>query len=103
MLSRDIMRTVNTAMHTGKYRVVRGVLVVVLSVVIVTMLFRLTEAGSLTPSAPPASTSVSVEDIYDVLASTGFDSSSITASKNGSALQISKCIILKVTGGTPCL
>lgn len=98
---RGKMSIVNTPTYRSKWRLARGVLVVAFSIVIVTMLFRLTEAGPLDPSAPPASTSQSIEDIYQSLVGT-FDSSGVVASKSGSALQISKCIILKITGGTPC-
>jgi hypothetical protein len=97
----DIIELVNTATHTGKWSVARNVFVVALSVVIVTMLFRLTEAGSLNPAAAPASSSESFENLYQAMTGT-FDSSGITGDKNGSALQISKCIIAKMTGGTPC-
>ena len=92
----------DTATSTGRWRVVRGVFIVVFSIVIVTTLFRLTEAGSLTPIAAPASSSESFENLYSAIASAGFDSSALSASKNGSALQIAKCIITKMTGGTPC-
>jgi hypothetical protein len=80
----------------------RNVFIVLVSVAVVMALFQLTSAGSLTPSFAPASTFHTLEDIYASLASTSYDASSITASKTGSALQISKCIILKLTGGTPC-
>ena len=92
----------DTVTSTGKWRVARGVLIVALSVVVVTALFRLTEAGTLTPIASPASSSESLENLYSAIASAGFDSSALSASKDGSALQIAKCIIAKMTGGTPC-
>lgn len=82
-------------------RTTRTLMVIVLSIIIVTALFRLTEAGSLTPSAAPASSMQSLDDLYQALVGT-YDSSAVVASNNGSALQISKCIILKITGGTPC-
>ena len=64
--------------------------------------FSLTEAGTLAPIASPASSSESFENLYSAIASAGFDSSALAASKNGSALQVAKCIIAKMTGGTPC-
>lgn len=81
---------------------IRTIAIIVISVVVVTMIFRLTEAGSLTPSASPAGTMHSLEEIYAPLASSGYDSSGVIASKHGDALQIAKCIIQKITGGTPC-
>lgn len=80
----------------------RNIFIIIISVLVLTVLFRLTEAGSLTPSAAPAGTMHSLEEIYAPLASSGYDSSGVTAAKDGNALQISKCIILKITGGTPC-
>lgn len=77
-------------------------LIVALSIGVVTTLFRLTEAGSLTPTTAPASSSESFENLYSAIASAGFNSSGLAASKNGSALQVAKCIIAKMTGGTPC-
>lgn len=86
----------------GKISHMRNVLIVAVSVAVVTMIFRLTEAGSLTPSAPPAGTMNSLGEIYAPLASSGYDSLGVVGSKNGNALQIAKCIISKITGGTPC-
>ncbi|MEK7638483.1 MAG: hypothetical protein AAB375_03615 [Patescibacteria group bacterium] len=96
------MRTVNTAEHTGKRHVGRSVFIIVFSIAIIAMLFSLTEAGTLAPIASPASSSESFENLYSAIASAGFDSSALAASKNGSALQVAKCIIAKMTGGTPC-
>lgn len=74
--------------------------VIVVSIFVVGLIFRYSTAGSLTPSAAPASTMQSLQNVYDALASSGFDSSGVTASRNGSALQISKCIIQRITGST---
>ncbi|TSC90891.1 MAG: polymorphic outer membrane protein [Parcubacteria group bacterium Licking1014_17] len=49
-------------------------------------------AGSLTPSSSPASTMYTLEQIYESIASTSYDSSAISASQNGSLLQILKYI-----------
>lgn len=49
-------------------------------------------AGSLTPSASPASTFRTLSEIYDAIASDSFDSSSITASSSGSLIQHLKYI-----------
>jgi hypothetical protein len=71
------------------------------SVVVIVFLFRLTTAGSLTPTAAPATSMESLEDVYGALVGT-FDSSGIVASKQGGAMEISKCIISAVTGGAGC-
>lgn len=75
---------------------------IAVSVFFVGFLFRLSEAGSLTPAAVPAGTMRTLESIYGSIASSGYDSSSVVASKTGSAFQVTKCIINKITGGTPC-
>jgi len=49
---------------------------------VLSMLSFVAVAGSLTPSASPASTMKTLQEIYDSIAGT-FDSSSITASQNG--------------------
>ena len=87
--------------HTVK-RSLRSFFVMAISVFIIVSLFRMTEAGSLTPALSPASTMNSLEDAYNALVGSSFDSSLITADKNGSAMQVAKCIIDKMTGGTPC-
>jgi len=73
---------------------------VTFSVVLIVGLFRLGEAGSLTPPAAPAGTMNEIEEVYDALVGS-YDSSAVVASRNGNALQISKCIIDKVNG-SPC-
>src|SRR3989344_5010471 len=50
------------------------------------------KAGSLTPSASPAATMRTLQEIYDSIASTTFDSSSISASSTGSLIQHLKYI-----------
>jgi hypothetical protein len=64
-------------------------------------LFQLTGAGSISPSAPPAGTMNSIEEIYDPLIGT-YDSSAVVADDDGNALEISKCIIDVVNGGPGC-
>ncbi len=88
----------------GYMRFIRNVLVVAVSVFLVIAFFRLTEAGVLTPSAVPAAggTLHSLEEIYAPLASSGYNSSAVVATKQGNALQVTKCIIAKMTGGTSC-
>jgi hypothetical protein len=80
----------------------RTLLVVLASVFVVGFIFRLTEAGPLTPSTLPAATLHTLEDIFAPLASSGYDSSSVVPSKSGNALQITKCIIQRMQGGAPC-
>ena len=72
-----------------------GILALVLGL---RLFYFTTQAGSLTPSASPTSTMRTTEEIYNPLVGT-FNSSGITASSTGSALQISQCIITKINGG----
>jgi hypothetical protein len=93
----------NIATNNNPWNAIRAVLVVAVSVVVITGLFRLTEAvPPAEPTALPASSSQSLEKLYGALASPGYDSSALTGDRNGSALQVAKCIIRKMTGGTPC-
>ena len=78
----------------------RNILVVAAAFLIVFGLFRLTTAGSLTPSAPPASTMHDLEELYAVLVG-NFDSSAVVASRQGDVMQVTKCIISKING-SPC-
>lgn len=57
-------------------------------------------AGSLTPSASPAATMRTVEEVYNALASSSFDNTGLAASLNGSAIEIAKCAITKLEGGS---
>jgi hypothetical protein len=79
----------------------RSVVIVGVSVFLVMTLFRLADAGSLTPSTAPAATMNSIEEIYESLVGT-YDSSAVVADDDGSALEISKCIIDVVNGGAGC-
>ena len=83
-------------------KLLRDVLVILLAVLIITFVFRLTEAGSLTPPGTPAGTLHSLSEIFAPLASSGYDSSGVVPSRTGNALQVTKCIIRKMTGQTPC-
>ena len=84
-------------------RRIRNALIIIVSVAVVTAVFRFTEAGSLTPPGIAVVPSLNtLSEIFAPLVSTSYDSSGVTADKNGNALQITKCIIQKVTGGTPC-
>jgi hypothetical protein len=80
----------------------RDILVIVVSVVVVVFVFLLTEAGVLTPTVSPAGTLHTLENIWAPIASSGYDASGVVASKNGNALQITKCIIQAMTGGSIC-
>lgn len=84
------------------YRFARGVAVVLVSVVLLVGLLRFTEAGSLDPIAVPAGTMHSLGELFGALASSGYDSSAVPASKHGSAIAISKCIILHLQGNSSC-
>lgn len=75
---------------------------VLVCMLIIVFAFRLSEAGTLAPTSPPAGSMRSLNEIYDALVGTTYDSSAVVASRSGNALEISKCIIQKITGGTPC-
>lgn len=82
-------------------RSARSVLIVSASVFVVTGIFRLASAGSLFPPSAPAATMHTLQEAYDTLVGT-FNSTAVVASKQGDALQVSRCIIKKITGNTPC-
>lgn len=81
---------------------VRHIAIVLTSSALIFSLFRLSEAGSLTPSSNPSAggTLQTVQDVHSALASDSFDSSGVNAAKNGSAIGIGKCIASRITGGT---
>jgi hypothetical protein len=80
---------------------VRSALIVLMGTVVSLVLVRLAEAGVLSPTfVPTVSTMQSIEDTYDAITSDSYDSSLITADKNGNAFEISRCIINQLTGGT---
>jgi hypothetical protein len=84
-------------------KTVRELGLIGVSILIVVGLFRGVQlyAGTLIPLAPPTTGTLnSAEDVYAPLASTTYDSSGVTASSTGNALQITKCIITKMTGGS---
>ena len=83
----------------GNY--LKNVSIIVFAFAIIFGLFRLTNAGSLTPFASPASTMHSLQEVYDVLVGT-FDSSAVVASKQGDVFQVTRCITQKITGGAIC-
>ena len=84
---------------------VRSLGIIILGVVIVVGSFYLmraiTKAGTLTPSAAPAGTMRTLQEIYNVLASgSSVTASSTAASSTGNAIQIAQCMITKLTGGS---
>ena len=81
-------------------RAARHIAIVVTSSTLIFFVFRISQAGSLTPPAAPASTFNTVGEIFASLASNTFDSSSFAASKSGSLINVSKCIMNRITGGT---
>lgn len=83
------------------YKKLRTIAIVVFAALAIFGAFRLTGAGSLTPSFVPAPTMHDLQELYSVLVGT-FDSSAVVASKQGDVMQVTKCIIQKVNGGTPC-
>lgn len=71
-------------------------------VVVVVMLLiygKVLLAGNLTPPAIVTSTMRTSEEVYNALVG-NFDSSGISASSTGNALQIAKCAIEKISGGS---
>ena len=56
-------------------------------------------AGSLTPSAAPAATMKTLTEVYDPIAGTSY-TSTVTASSSGDILQLTKCAVTKLQGGT---
>jgi hypothetical protein len=88
---------------TPRRRKIRSVLTLAVSVAVVAVVVRISDAGSLNPpTSTGTATMRSVENIYAPLASAGYDSSGVIGNKDGNALQVAKCIMAKMTGGTPC-
>ncbi|OGN29848.1 MAG: hypothetical protein A3A33_00995 [Candidatus Yanofskybacteria bacterium RIFCSPLOWO2_01_FULL_49_25] len=83
------MLTVQTLRRVFSGEVKKATIVVLASFAI---LFVGAHAGSLTPPASPASTMYTLSNIWDTIASGTYDSSGISASGNGSAIQILKQI-----------
>src|SRR3989344_9435411 len=61
-------------------------------IVVFALLALGTYAGSLSPSASPGGTMKTLSDIWNTIASSSYDSSSLSASSNGSLIQILKQI-----------
>ena len=78
----------------------KRVFIVALSTLAVIGILGVVQAGSLTPSTSPAGTFYTLGDIFNPLASTGYDSSGISGDSNGSILEIAKCIKEKMHGGS---
>ncbi|OGN01623.1 MAG: hypothetical protein A3I26_00220 [Candidatus Yanofskybacteria bacterium RIFCSPLOWO2_02_FULL_43_10] len=87
--------------QTGKIKKIgREALIIIIGIFAVIYIIRTVQAGSLTPSASPASTLKTLQEVYDPLVGTSHDSSSVVAGQNGDALQIMKCIISKLNTGS---
>ena len=84
--------------RTGDF--MRNVGVIVVSVTAIAFVFQLATAGSLTPVASPASTFYALSDIFNAIASESFDSSPFTADKEGSVVNVARCIAEQMSGGT---
>lgn len=83
-------------------RLKRGLLnlcIIVISVATVVSIARLVEAGSLNPGSAPGSTMYDATAIHNALVGT-FDSSAIASSSSGSAIQIARCILERMGGGS---
>ena len=82
-------------------KIFRDTVIITLSTALIVWLFGIARAGSLNPgSAPSAGTLKTLTNVYDPLASGSYDNSAFSASSTGSALQITKCIIAKMRGGS---
>lgn len=69
-----------------------GLTIVGVVLVCLFIVFFGVRAGSLSPSASPASTFYTLKQLYDPLASTSFDSSGFSADQNGSLIEILRYI-----------
>ena len=83
-------------MITKRNKIIFSAFIIGLAVLMIGLNAR---AGSLTPQESPGSTMKTLEEIYNPLVGT-FDSSSISADFNGSALQVAKCAITRMQGGS---
>lgn len=81
-------------------KILREMLVVTVSLAAVASVVQWVQAGSLTPPGTPSATMRTLQEVYDTMVGTTFDSTAITASASGSAIQITKCIIAKIRTGT---
>ena len=76
----------------------RRFFVAVIALFAVLGILEVVQAGSLTPTTSPAETMFSFGRVFNPIASTSYDSSSITANSDGSVLQIAKCLVEKLHG-----
>jgi len=90
-------------MRQRKYKkIIREFGLIIISAGFIILIFNVVSAGSLTPASAPAATFKPLNNIYDPLASTSYDSSAVTGNPNGNALEIMKCAIQKIrTGSCP--
>jgi hypothetical protein len=85
---------------------VRSVLVIAISVFVVVSAIRfvqnlkIVQAGNIGSTEYPAATFYDLSQIYAPLISTSYDSSSVTASSSGNALELIQCAITRATGGS---
>ena len=79
----------------------RNISVVIVAISIIVGIYSWSGAGQTAPSASPTTaTYKDLSDVYDAIASSGYDSSAIASDSNGGAFEIAKCIIEKIKGGT---
>lgn len=76
------------------------ILIIGIDILTIFAIVKIVEAGSLSPSGAPSATMKSLQNIYDSVASTSFDSSGISANADGNAIQVMRCIITKMQGGS---
>ncbi len=79
---------------------VRSAFVLVVSIVFAVGILRITSAGDIDSTASPAGTLKTLEELYDPLVGSSYNSSAVTASSSGDTLELAKCIITKIGGGS---
>ena len=78
----------------------RFLILCVISIAVVVVVVRFVEAGSLNPTSAPASTMKDLDSAYDALVGASYDSSAIASSSSGSAIQLGRCILENLGGGS---
>ena len=76
----------------------KRLLIILISTTAILGILKIVYAGSLTPPSSPGSTYYTLEQIYNPLANTAYDSSGVASSSQGSAMQIAKCVLQKMHG-----
>lgn len=88
-------------MNQEKRALIKRIIVEVCLVIGVILVIRGAAAGNITPPASVSTTMKTASEVYDSLVGTSFDSSGLSASLDGDALQVAKCLVNKING-SPC-